>query len=74
MKILIIALLCYLSQGSTQSSIISHTFRLKPNQDLTKELNKFIKANFIKAASVSTCVGVLSYIYLVIIEMQTEIR
>jgi predicted DNA-binding protein with PD1-like motif len=35
------------------------TLRLKPNQDLKEELNKFAKDNKIKAGVILTCVGSL---------------
>lgn len=36
-----------------------HVFRLRPHQDLKKEILEFVKANTIKAAVVVTCVGSL---------------
>ena len=37
-----------------------HTFRIKPNNDLKTELERFVKANNIQAGFIVTCVGGLS--------------
>lgn len=37
-----------------------HPFRLKPGQDLKKEIEAYVKANKIKAGYVITCVGSLT--------------
>lgn len=34
--------------------------RLRPNQDMFKEIDKFVKENDLKAAFVMTCVGSLT--------------
>ena len=42
------------------SSTKSYAFRLKPGEDLKKEIELFVKQNNIKAAIISTCVGSLT--------------
>ena len=37
----------------------AHVLRLRPNQDLNKELNAFIQEKNLKAAFIITCVGSL---------------
>lgn len=48
-----------MSSGSS-SSLHTYVCRLRPNQDLFKELDKFVKENDLKAAFIMTCVGSLT--------------
>jgi predicted DNA-binding protein with PD1-like motif len=43
-----------------ESNIKVYVLRLRPNQDLHKELDKFVKDNDLKAAFIITCVGSLT--------------
>lgn len=42
------------------SSLKTYAFRLRPNQDLNKELDDFVRKNDLKAAFIMTCVGSLT--------------
>jgi len=42
------------------SQLKTYVIRLRPNQDLFKELDKFVKDNDLKAAFIMTCVGSLT--------------
>jgi uncharacterized protein len=42
------------------SNVKVYAIRLRPNQDLLKELNKFVRENELKSAFVMTCVGSLT--------------
>lgn len=42
------------------SSLKTYAFRLRPNQDLNKELDDFVKKHDLKAAFIMTCVGSLT--------------
>jgi uncharacterized protein len=44
----------------TKNEIITHAFRLKPGQDLRKEIEVFVKENNITAGWIATCVGSLT--------------
>lgn len=44
----------------SKSNIKVYVLRLKPNQDLFKELDNFVKQNDLKSAFVMTCVGSLT--------------
>lgn len=46
--------------AQNSSSTKSYAFRLKPGEDLKKEIELFVKNNNIKAAGISTCVGSLT--------------
>jgi predicted DNA-binding protein with PD1-like motif len=46
--------------SSLSSNIKVHVLKLKENQDLFKELDKFVKKNNFKAAFILTCVGSLA--------------
>lgn len=46
--------------AKNSSSTKSYAFRLKPGEDLKKEIELFVKNNNIKAAGISTCVGSLT--------------
>lgn len=46
--------------AQNSSSTKSYAFRLKPGEDLKKEIELFVKNNHIKAAGISTCVGSLT--------------
>lgn len=46
--------------GATPSSVKAYTIRLRPGQDLKKELLDFAKREGIEAGSVVTCVGSLT--------------
>jgi predicted DNA-binding protein with PD1-like motif len=48
------------AQNPLASSTKSYAFRLKPNEDLKQELQRFIDKNDISAACVLTCVGSLT--------------
>lgn len=48
------------AQKPISSSTKSYAFRLKPNEDLKQELQRFIEKNEISAACVLTCVGSLT--------------
>jgi predicted DNA-binding protein with PD1-like motif len=43
-----------------ESNIKVYVLRLRPNQDLNKELDRFVKDNDLKAAFIITCVGSLT--------------
>ena len=45
---------------SLQSNLKVYVVRLKPNQDLNRELESFVRENNLKAAFVLTCVGSLT--------------
>lgn len=45
---------------SIQSNLKVYVVRLKPNQDLNRELENFVRENNLKAAFVLTCVGSLT--------------
>lgn len=45
---------------SGSSNLRTHVIRLRPNQDLYKELDKYVKDNDLKAAFIMTCVGSLT--------------
>ncbi len=45
---------------SAKNEITVHAFRLKPGQDLRKEIEVFVKENKIAAGWISTCVGSLT--------------
>ena len=49
----------YMRNVRNYSSMETFAFRLKPNQDLKKELKKFIISNNIEAGYILTCVGSL---------------
>ena len=46
--------------SSTSSNLKVYVIRLKPNQDLFKELDAFVRKNDLKAAFIMTCVGSLT--------------
>ena len=46
--------------NTTQKMSNTHPFRLKPGQDLKKEIEAYVKAHDIKAGYVITCVGSLT--------------
>jgi predicted DNA-binding protein with PD1-like motif len=48
-----------MSAGSS-SRMKTYVCRFRPNQDLHKELDKFVKENDLKAAFIITCVGSLT--------------
>jgi predicted DNA-binding protein with PD1-like motif len=48
------------AQNLLTSATQSYAFRLRPNQDLKKELQRFIDEKHISAASIITCVGSLT--------------
>lgn len=47
-----------------QNELKMHTFRLKPGQDLKKEIEAFVQSNHIKAGWIITCVGSLTQVNL----------
>jgi predicted DNA-binding protein with PD1-like motif len=53
-------ILSSIAMAQDSSSTKSFAFRLKPGEDLKKEIELFVKENNIKAAGISTCVGSLS--------------
>ncbi|CAD8155059.1 unnamed protein product [Paramecium pentaurelia] len=57
--IIILSIFFAIIQANSISEIRSHTLRLRPNQNIVKELQQYIETNQIKAASISTCVGSL---------------
>jgi hypothetical protein len=46
-----------IQSGVMESNIKVYVLRLKPNQDLFKELDTFVKEKDLKAAFILTCVG-----------------
>ncbi len=56
---------CKNSQPLNPSDTITHAFRLKPGQDLRKEIESFVQKENIQAGWIITCVGSL---------MQTNLR
>jgi len=61
-KVLIISLFAMQTNAQQLSTSVtqSYAFRLRPNQDLKKELQRFIDEKQISAACVLTCVGSLT--------------
>ena len=51
---------CKNSNNKTMPSVTAHAFRLKPGQDLKKEIQNFADSHHIQAGWVSTCVGSLT--------------
>ncbi len=47
-----------------QDEMKTHAFRLKPGQDLKKEIEAFVRANHIEAGWIMTCVGSLTQSHL----------
>lgn len=47
-----------------QAELKIHAFRLKPGQDLKKEIEGFVQANHIEAGWIMTCVGSLTQSHL----------
>ena len=47
-----------------QHELRTHAFRLKPGQDLKKEIEAFVQANRIEAGWIMTCVGSLTQAHL----------
>ena len=45
---------------AASSNLKVYVIRLKPNQDLFKELDAFVRENDLKAAFIMTCVGSLT--------------
>lgn len=45
---------------ASASNLRVHVIRLRPNQDLNHELDKYVKEHDLKAAFVMTCVGSLT--------------
>jgi uncharacterized protein len=45
---------------SATQNISVHAFRLKPGQDLRKEIEAYVKENYITAGWITTCVGSLT--------------
>jgi uncharacterized protein len=58
--IICIFIACKSSQNMTTQNISVHTFRLKPGQDLRKEIEAHVKENNITAGWITTCVGSLT--------------
>ena len=50
--------------SSLSSSLRAHAFRLRPGQDLYKELMAFVETNQLAAVGVVTCVGSLTQVTL----------
>lgn len=50
----------YKNNKMASSNLKVYVLRLRPNQDLTKELDNFVKENDLKAAFIMTCVGSLT--------------
>ena len=46
--------------NTASSSLKVYAIRLKPNQDLFKELDEFVRQNDLKSAFIMTCVGSLT--------------
>ena len=44
----------------SNSNLKVYVLRLRPNQDLFKELDQFVRENDLKAAFIMTCVGSLT--------------
>ncbi len=61
-KVLIISLFAMQTNAQQLSTSVtqSYAFRLRPNQDLKKELQRFIDERQLSAACVLTCVGSLT--------------
>lgn len=59
-KLPIIDYLILNKTNKPSSSLKTHAFRLRPNQDLNKELDDFVRKNDLKAAFIMTCVGSLT--------------
>lgn len=62
-QLLLIAALfaqCKNQSAMTTTSNKTHAFRLKPNQDLKKEIEAFVKQENIQAGYIVTCVGSLT--------------
>lgn len=61
-KVLIISLFAMQTNAQQLSTSVtqSYAFRLRPNQDLKKELQRFIDEKQLSAACVLTCVGSLT--------------
>lgn len=59
---IILASLIFFScqQQTAMNNYIAHAFRLKPGQDLKKEIENLVKEKQIKAGWISTCVGSLT--------------
>jgi uncharacterized protein len=51
---------CNNNTTQKMSNCTSHAFRLKPGQDLKKEIQNFVNQQQIKAGWISTCVGSLT--------------
>jgi uncharacterized protein len=45
---------------ATTQNVLVHAFRLKPGQDLRKEIEAYVKENNIAAGWITTCVGSLT--------------
>jgi len=51
---------CQLKNQDKMTSSTAHAFRLKPGQDLKKEILQYVKEKQIKAGWIGTCVGSLT--------------
>ncbi|MDP5141017.1 MAG: DNA-binding protein, partial [Spirosomaceae bacterium] len=51
---------CKNTQSMDTENVKIHAFRLKPNQDLKKEIEAFVKKEKIEAGWIMTCVGSLT--------------
>jgi len=51
---------CQLKNQDKMTSSAAHAFRLKPGQDLKKEILQYVKEKQIKAGWIGTCVGSLT--------------
>lgn len=52
--------LCFLGTANAQSTIQAHVLRLKPGQDVMKEITSYVQINKIEAFSVLSAVGSLT--------------
>lgn len=55
----VLSLAVFLIACQSRSMTKHHAFRLKPGQDLKKEITAYVKANGIQAGWIATCVGSL---------------
>jgi uncharacterized protein len=62
MRILLLFIIVLLAacKNNTNKQVMIHPFRLKPGQDLKKEIEAFVKKENIEAGYIITCVGSLT--------------
>ncbi|MEQ1634373.1 MAG: PPC domain-containing DNA-binding protein [Planctomycetota bacterium] len=64
----------WLCACATAPATVAHAFRLKPGQDLKREIQAYAASNGIEAAWVATCVGSLSAYHLRFADRETGSR